>query len=448
MKKFLTLTLLTLLTCSVYAVQIPATKITNILITEKDKTVTVSFDVVVDNLNSNYELRLALTLSHGSQSQSLMPIVVRGRTKSIMDKRAGKTSRGQLIGKQKRVIPYRATVGYENWMNEVSLKMTAEIEGCCKKPKLLTTLSLVNNKMIYYDIEPASDTKIIEPKLSQLQQLDNISPFLYPASDYDQCYDIFEKQREKGSLVVHFQQGYSSIDPSYMNNKQTLGQINKVLDLIDADTNATLKKIVIIGLASPEGSLVKNDLLAEARANSLKYFLGERVKYDPNLFEIINGSEDWDGLKTLVENSRMSGRWQVLEIIDKYSVSGGRELELMKLNAGEPYRYMMEYFFPKLRNAGYVQMYYDYDVKPDLEAEKIQSAIQLFNNKQYDQALPLLLSAQGDNQLENIIGVCYMMIGDYALATTYFEKAIAAHRKDAPDAAKNLEQIRIKQSIK
>jgi hypothetical protein len=36
----------------------------------------------------------------------------------------------------------------------------------------------------------------------------------------------------------------------------------------------------------------------------------------------------------------------------------GREGELKKLNGGLPYRYMLEYFFPQLRHAALVWVYY------------------------------------------------------------------------------------------
>lgn len=444
MGKLLTLALALFITINVHAEQIPTAKITNVSVKEKDKNVTVSFNVFVPKVGSNDKFILTPVLYNLNGSKQLTSISYIGKNKSIMDKRLKKTINKDVIGKEKQNIPYRIVIPYEDWMNEVSLKINSSIEACGKRSSL-ASLNIMTNKLIHYDVKPEFNASIIKPELTALQKFDQTASFLYPASEYANRYEIFEKKREKGSLVVAFQQGFWSIDPFYMSNRQTLTQVNKVLNLIEADPNASLQKIVIVGLASPEGSLAKNDILAEKRANSLKYFVGERVKYDPNLFEIINGSEDWDGLKKLVENSHMPGRWQVLEIIGNYSVRGGREVELMKLNAGDPYRYMQKHFFPQLRSAGYVQIYYE--SKPDVETEKLNNAIKLINNKQYEQALPILLSVTGDKQLENTIGVCYMMTGDYDQAKSYFEKAIANENKDASDAATNLEQIRIVQSI-
>lgn len=445
MKKTLALALLALITLSVYAKHIPTTQITKVAIKERSNKVDISFNVFVPKIASDYKLTLTPVIYHDSLSQSLTPIVIMGNKKLAVDKRSKQPTVNVVEGKTKQSIPYRVTIPYEDWMGEISLKINSTMEGCCEN-EALTSLNLVSNKLIHYDIAPVFNIANVEPKLTELQKFDNDAVFLYPAMEYDKRYEIFEQQREQGALTVFFQQGFSSIDPSYKSNRQTLAQVNKALDLIESDPNASLKKIVIVGLASPEGSLAKNDILAEKRATSLKYFVGERVKYDPNLFDIINGSEDWDGLRKLVEKSRMPNRWQVLEIMDNYSVREGREVELMKLDIGKPYRYMMEHFFPQLRNAGYVQIYYD--TTPDPDAERAKSAIKLIKNKEYAKALPLLLSIKGDKKLENMIGVCYMMTGEYAQAISYFDKAIANDNSDADQAASNLEQIRILQSIK
>lgn len=448
MKKIVSTLLLSLFAVGAFAQKDGKVTLSNMSIKKIDNTLQVSFDAMVDKLASDYQLRLTPVLFNESQSKSLTPIVVMGKKKAAVNRRHNKSAdkvNNWVAGKKKVLIPYKLSIPYEPWMDKLSLNIDRTIEGCCNEMPL-AGYNTVSGQLIHYDIKPMVNVVAVQPQPSALQKFDKAATFLYPAMDYDRRYEVFERQREKGALIVYFQQGFSSIDAAYKNNRQTLAQVNKVLDLIEADPNASLKKIVIVGLASPEGTLARNDILAEKRASALKYFVGERVKYDPNLFELINGSEDWDGLKALVEKSRMPSRWQVLEIMDNYSVTGGREHQLMSLNGGTPYRYMMDNFFPQLRNAGYIQIYYE--STPDVSAQKINNAITLITNQQYDKALPLLLSITGDKQLENMIGVCYMMKGDYAQATTYFEQAITKGNGDAAEAASNLEQIQIVQSIK
>lgn len=443
MKKILVITLFALLTCSVRANQNPTVEIANLTIKENARQVMVSFDAFIHELGSDYKLILTPVLYNDSKSRDidLTPIIVIGKKKSISDKRRKEELQNGIKGKERQKIPYQVTIPYESWMDEVSLKVIPVVEGCCSE-KTLAHLNLVTEKLIHYDVKPVFNPASIQPLPTALEQYSQISPFLYTAKEYARRSEIFEKQREKGALVIYFEQGHFIIDPSFKNNKNTLMQVSEVLGMIEADPNATLKKIVIVGLASPEGTLAMNDALAGKRAQALKDFVGKQAAYSSDLFEIINGSEDWEGLRMLVEESQMSDRQQVLNIIKHYSIRGGRELELMKLSRGNPYRYMMQHFFPQLRNAGYVQIYYD--TKPDPEVAHMHKATALLNEGKYDQALALLAKAKDQKRVANAIGVCYMMTGNYPKAEEYFDRAIADGNQEAVE---NLKRIKIAQSI-
>lgn len=396
MKRLISTLLLSLLAVSVFAQKDGKATISNVSIKKADSTVQVSFDAMIERVASDYQLQLTPVLFNDSLRKSLAPIVIMGKTKAVLNRRYNRSvdqGNSWVAGKEKTLIPYELSIPYEPWMNQLSLNIDRAIQACGNELQL-ASYNMVRNQLIHFDIKPIFDTVMVQPEISELQKFDKTASFLYPATDYDRRYEIFKKKPEIGALSVYFKQGRWSIDSSYKNNQQTLTLVNKVLGLIEADPYASLKKIVIIGLASPQGPIAKNDILAEKRATSLKYFVGARVKYDPNLIELINGS--------------------------------------------------MENFPPKL-TAGYVQIYYE--STPDVNVEKINNATKLISDKQYDTALPLLLSVTGDKQLENKIGVCYMMTGDYDQAITYFEQAITKGNGDAENAVANLEQIRIVQSI-
>ena len=65
----------------------------------------------------------------------------------------------------------------------------------------------------------------------------------------------------------------------------------------------------------------------------------------------------------MVAKSDMAYRDRILSIIDNVPESGygglSRQAELMRLGGGEPYRYMLNNFFPELRNATYIKVYYE-----------------------------------------------------------------------------------------
>lgn len=446
MKRISTLLLFTFWVLILCAKGMPQLKVSNAALSESDGKLNVSFEVLVPEFGTNYKLIVTPVVYTSLQRQSLPPLVAMGKKKQKLDKRAQPPATSQaavVVIKRTRSgnsLRYHYTLPYEAWMGRLSLQLECAIEGCCNEQPL-PIIQLLADRPIYYPLQPVFNRTPAQPTLSTLQQFDRESPFLYPATDYDRRTTIFEQLREKGALVVNFLQGHSTIDPGYRNNRATLTEVNRTLDLIAADPRASLKKIVIVGLASPEGSLEKNDRLALMRADALKFFVGERVKYNANLFETINGSEDWEGLRRLVEASRMPDRWLVLETINKYTVKGGREVELMKLKGGNPYRYLMENFFPKLRNAGYVQIYYDYDAAPDSEADHMNRGTELMNQSQYADALLELLQVVDQERVTNAIGVCYLMTGRYDLADSYLQRA--AEQGDLR-AKENLEQLRQK----
>ena len=109
----------------------------------------------------------------------------------------------------------------------------------------------------------------------------------------------------------------------------------------------------------------------------------------------------------------------------------------MKLAGGKPYRYMLREFYPELRNACYISVYYD--VLGDKGADAVNEANALIREGKYDEALAVLLEWKEDARAYNSIGVCYMMLEEDEEAARWFEKAIEAGNAEA---ARNLEQIR------
>ncbi|MCZ2711247.1 hypothetical protein O1358_21160, partial [Bacteroides fragilis] len=72
--------------------------------------------------------------------------------------------------------------------------------------------------------------------------------------------------------------------------------------------------------------------------------------------------EDWEGLTSLVEESDMPCREEVLRILRNTPVwvtrngvvVDSRKRQLMNLRGGQAWRYMHAHFFPELRNTSVV----------------------------------------------------------------------------------------------
>ena len=59
-----------------------------------------------------------------------------------------------------------------------------------------------------------------------------------------------------------------------------------------------------------------------------------------SLYSVRFGGENWDDLVKALQTSDMPDRQAVLDIIDRYSITEGREAKLMALKGGAPWRYM------------------------------------------------------------------------------------------------------------
>ena len=166
----------------------------------------------------------------------------------------------------------------------------------------------------------------------------------------------------RASLEINFLQSESAIRNNFSNNIHALKLINDALSVINNNADFEIRKIVIGGSSSPEGNFKYNEMLAKKRAQALVEYLSE---FTPaSKFDVISLGEDWNGLKRMVQKSNMPYKNQILDIINNYTVEQGRKTKLKNLKNGVPYRYLLEQFYPKLRSASYIQVYYD--VKQDI----------------------------------------------------------------------------------
>ena len=116
----------------------------------------------------------------------------------------------------------------------------------------------------------------------------------------------------------------SSIFPSF-NNEITFEHILAAVDKIHSNPNYKIEKIQVSGYASPEGSPEFNTWLGENRAKALiDYIIEHRPDYGltHETFEIVNGEENWIGLRKILVASNMDKKNDVIAIIDDSNIQG------------------------------------------------------------------------------------------------------------------------------
>lgn len=110
-----------------------------------------------------------------------------------------------------------------------------------------------------------------------------------------------QAQEVRDSVRIYFRQGRSELDMSVRNNRAALGRIADSLSTSYADSVYILRKILVEGGASPEGSIPLNRKLSEKRAKTLFGYLAQYVElpYSLTTFRFIG--RDWTGLLRLAE---------------------------------------------------------------------------------------------------------------------------------------------------
>lgn len=396
--------------------------IINPIIEKIGDNVFISFDAKIDKVSTNYMLTLTPVLWVGNKEQALPPIIVIGRNMSIIQARRGEVIEGNIIENSSITTSYKANIPFKKWMGGISFRIDKILEGCCTK-EMLTPMAILKNKL-----EPTLPfiTPLFESRLKSFF-LDNFKEVI---KDYPFVGYIRDETRPDG-LDIYFELDRSVIKESFMENATSIQKIHKVIKLIKSSHNIELTKITITGGTSPEGSVLHNKRLGQNRSESVINYFSKEI--DPSIFSVENIGENWDGLYSIVKSSEMKYRDEVLSIIDNYPIDKGRERQLKKLGNGKPYRYMLKEFFPKLRRASYVQVFYD--IKLDDNDTKIEKASELIKASNYQAAIAMLLEAKQTPYTKNLIGVCYMMTKDVVNARIYFQRAIY---DGSDEAQKNL----------
>lgn len=239
-------------------------------------------------------------------------------------------------------VDYRVAIPYEPWMSSARLNLRKDDCGCGQSS--VTDVRVLASRVTLEEVI-IIERYLIAPHLAYMQ----------PEAE------AVKRRAEQGEAYLDFAVGKAAINPDFGRNTAELEKIRRMIGLVHDDKNITINRISIAGYASPEGSLAANERLSEARANALQSYLQERYPDIPkSLYSVYFGGENWDDLVKALQHSDMPDKQAVLDLIDRYSVTAGRESKLMALKGGTPWRYMLKELFPALRK---VTVAIDYDIR-------------------------------------------------------------------------------------
>lgn len=459
-------------------------------LTVRSDSLSVNFRASVGSeatLGRDYKVTLRPVLFGSGHELALRNIEIYGRRVEILESRHGKPGPsiaglpstdlrqpevGALRAREGETVEYTVRLPLEPWMETAGLRIERERSGCCRSERLATVevappsasrAAVTPEGVVSRATELAAVAgglstgdslsrrlTFVEPfsALEARMHAQSVSPGLFDPDmplDMGQSADTPRQQDidkyiadgEAGALMVHFHQGRHDLERHFRDNNATLvNLVSSIRALLNSSTSRVVR-VVIVGSASPEGTLAFNDRLAWNRAVTLKEFLLRNTDFPSDSITLFNGSEDWRGLRRLVAASDLYEREEILRIIDNVPVKKGRELELMKLSGGRPYLYMLEHMFPDLRNAAFIKVYYEN--LPDPGAEALAAGATLVSQGRYTEALTVLRGAPDGPGRELLEGSALLFSGDEAGAVPLLERAAAGGE---PEARKLLEELR------
>lgn len=161
-------------------------------------------------------------------------------------------------------------------------------------------------------------------------------------------YNLASSQVVHDSVKIYFHQGKHKLEPDFKTNRQTLDRIDRSV--------FRLKKVEVVGGASPEGSVPLNKRLSEKRAQVLFDYLSRYGNLSDSSKITRFLGRDWQGLLRLVKSDPEVPYQQesvaLIEEIIRMEQDGVKPdpfWRLVKFRQGKPYRYMYYYLFPELR---------------------------------------------------------------------------------------------------
>jgi tetratricopeptide (TPR) repeat protein/uncharacterized protein YfkK (UPF0435 family) len=265
----------------------------------------------------------------------------------------------------------------------------------------------------------------------------------------------------------------SDIRPSEL-KAEDIQALKDYITMVMENERMEVKGVTASSYASPDGPLTLNERLSEQRGKAADKYLNKEYGKIPELAEFFSSkttAEDWDGFKTLVQESSMADKELILRVLSMYQDPVVREQEIKNMSTA--YETLAEDILPQLRRSKFVvdvnliglsddeilaaiksdpsvlsleQLLYAATLTNDPEemlgyykmaAEKEPKCYRAWNNIGWaylqmgkaDEAMEALEKAKAlknDDTVKNNMGFAALLKGDLAAASEYFNSMSAA----------------------
>jgi hypothetical protein len=188
-------------------------------------------------------------------------------------------------------------------------------------------------------------------------------------------------------VCVDFRVNKTNLDSSFSDNAIRVQEIISFLQEIRQDSTVRIVEVSFCGAASPEGSYQLNRQLAQGRLSSLEKLVRQEVEIPDSVITRNDSYIPWDILKSLVKDSELTHKEEVLAILEEESRLvdyhhpnthiDNRIVKIKQLDEGRVWQQINRQFFSSMRNACTVIVTYrdELQTDPEVISQPVESEV-------------------------------------------------------------------------
>jgi hypothetical protein len=262
--------------------------------------------------------------------------VLKSKTSGAILRGEPKVYQGEKVKGNNKVINFKKGGKYEQ---NVSFAYSNEFDQC---ELFMEATAKIKKKTITFEPVKVADGLIVTQNLLYVNPSE-LSVKIIP--------DAFQKTIEqKQDAEIKFLIQQSNIRSSELKSQNLVDLTKKIKDA-SGNQSLNVKGLEISSYASPDGGVELNEKLAGAREKETQKYINNQLK---KLKSEVNVSgkftaQDWDGFKTLMENSNIQDKAIILNVLSMYSDPEQREKEIKNISSA--YTEIKEQILPQLRRS-------------------------------------------------------------------------------------------------
>ena len=313
-------------------------------------------NVVLDQVALGSRTLLTLTpklvSEDGTQTYVFSAVSVGGRNRQIMWKRHNIAGAQPVYHKNGTAQTVSLNLAAPNvaWVKKARLVVDEQVQGCagCEQGEMRYNLL---DRLVKEEYRPKFTTVFVTPKPEPVKT-----------------------RSDRFIARFNFRVNRSELLPELGNNRVEFARVDSVAKAILLNTDVKVKNVSIDGYASPEGTDAANLKLSQNRALSFADYLRRTYNLSRGVLNGVGHGSDWEGLRnSVMADANVPNKQGVLDVLAAAGNNEVRKTNLRKLDAGQPYAYLLANNYPPLRRTEYQFTYTVRDFNLEEAIQRIYS---------------------------------------------------------------------------